>query len=118
MTSYQSPVKAFDRRCLRRARVSNIVIYSCAAADTQPGNEHTDADGKYLMGALALCTNADVFAADKIQWYYTHGGMPSGAFDFSTWDGNLFKFFAINGSSVTTNKAPVEFAQVLNGTAP
>jgi hypothetical protein len=56
-------------------KVRNIVIYACAAADTQLGNENTEADGKYLMGALALCTNADVFAADQIQYYYTHSNM-------------------------------------------
>ena len=98
-------------------KVSNIVVYACAAADTQPGNEGTDADGKYLMGALALYTNADVYAADKIQWYYTHSDMPNGAFDFRDWDGNLLKFSATSGLSVTTNKAPVEFAQVVKGTA-
>lgn len=96
-------------------KVSNIVIYACAAADTQPGNERTEADGQYLMGALALCTNADVFAANRIQFYFTHADLPRGAFDFSTWEGDLYKFSKMNGRSVTTNKAPVEFAQVLNG---
>jgi hypothetical protein len=99
-------------------KVSNIVVYACAAADTQPGNENTDADGQYLMGALALCTNANVFAADKIQWYYTHSDLPNGAFDFNTWDGNLYKFFATTGRGITTNKPPVELTQVLDGTAP
>ena len=70
------------------------------------------------MGALALYTNANVFAADRIQWYYTHADMPSGAFDFRAWDGSLYKFSAGTGLSVTTNKAPAEFTQVLDGTAP
>lgn len=99
-------------------KVKNIVIYACAAADTQPGNENTNADGRYLMGALALCTNADVYAADKIQWYDTHNGMRNGAFDFAIWEGDLFKFSSATGMGVTTNRVPVEFTQVLNGTAP
>jgi hypothetical protein len=47
-----------------RGRAENIVIYACAAGDTQPGNEGTVADGKYLMGALALYTGANVFASN------------------------------------------------------
>jgi len=74
-------------------KVTNIVIYACAAADTQPGNERTDADGQYLMGALAVCTNANVFAADSIQFYYRHADMPNGAFDFRGWEGTFSSFF-------------------------
>jgi hypothetical protein len=96
-------------------RVENIVIYACAAADTQPGNENTAADGKYLMGALALCANADVYAANKIQWYGTHSGMRNGAFNFDVWEGDLYKFSAATGVGVTTNRVPVEFTRVLNG---
>jgi hypothetical protein len=70
------------------------------------------------MGALALCTNANIYAADQIQWYYTHADMRNGAFDFRTWEGQLFKFSASTGTGVTTNKAPVELSQVLDGTAP
>jgi hypothetical protein len=54
-----------------RGAVSTIVVYSCGAADTQPENTGTTADGKYLMGALALQTQATVYAADRIQWYTT-----------------------------------------------
>jgi len=94
-------------------KVRYIVIYACAAADTGLGNENTEADGRYLMGALALCTNADVFAANQIQYYYTHSNLRNGAFDFKDWDGDLYKFSAINGLGMTTNKAPVELAQLL-----
>ena len=71
-----------------------------------------------MQGALALCTNADVYAADKIQWYDTFRGVRNGAFDFALWEGNLYKFSAGSGMGVTTNRVPVEFTQVLNGTAP
>jgi hypothetical protein len=99
-------------------KVSNIVVYSCAAADTEPGNENTDADGRYLMGALALCTNADVYAADRIQWFGTYRDLPNGAFDFGAWEGDLYKFSANTGQGIVVASVPVEFTDVLNGTAP
>jgi uncharacterized protein YycO len=99
-------------------KVTNIIVYACAAADTQPGNENTKADGKYLMGALALHTNANVYAADKIQWYFTYRGMPTGAFNFGAWDGQLFMFSGSTGRGVPVPSVPVEFTDVLNGTAP
>jgi hypothetical protein len=74
------------------------------------------ADGKYLMGALALCTNADVYAANKIQWYGTHSGMRNGAFNFDVWEGILYKFSAATGIGEMTDSVPVEFTEVLNGT--
>lgn len=99
-------------------RVENIVIYACAAADTQPGSEHTAADGRYLMGALALCTNANVYAADKIQWYFMHKGMPHGAYEFGTWEGKLYRFSNRTGQGTVVRSAPVELSALLNGTAP
>lgn len=51
-----------------RGCVSRIVVYSCGAADTQPENRGSSADGKYLMGALAIHAQAPVYAADRIQW--------------------------------------------------
>jgi hypothetical protein len=99
-------------------KVSNIVIYACAAADTEPGNENTKADGKYLMGALALTTNADVYASDRIQWYLTYKGLHNGAYNFGTWEGQLYKFPAQTGMGTAVASVPVELTAVLNGTAP
>ena len=96
-------------------RVSNIVVYACAAADTQPGNEYTAADGRYLMGALALCTNADVYAADKIQWYHMYHGLRRGAFNFATWEGQLLRFSHDTGAGTPVPSVPVELTDVLNG---
>ena len=31
-------------------RVKHIIVYSCAASNTEGGNEGTNADGRYLMG--------------------------------------------------------------------
>lgn len=99
-------------------KVTNIVVYSCGAADTQPGNEFTTADGRYLMGALAIHTNANVFAADRIQWYSTHNGLANGRFDFGAWEGQLFAFPPSGGSPTPVAGPPVEFSDVMGGTAP
>jgi len=100
-----------------RNKMENIVVYACAAADTQLGNELTKADGRYLMGALALQTNADVYAADSIQWYETYKGLRNGAFKFADWEGQLLKFSASTGMSVPVASVPDELTAVLHGTA-
>lgn len=99
-------------------KVENIVVYSCAAADTQPGNEGTAADGRYLMGALAIHTNANVFAADRIQWYHTLKGLSNGRFEFGAWEGQLFHFPPDGTPPTPVPGPPVEFSDVMGGTAP
>ena len=69
----------------------------------------------YLMGALALCTNADVYAADKIQWYHMHHDLRRGAFNFATWEGQLLRFSHDTGSGTPVPSVPVELTDVLNG---
>ncbi len=98
--------------------VDNIVVYSCAAGDTQPGNEGTDADGRYLMGALAIHTNATVYAADKIQWYSTHNNLANGRYDFGAWEGILLRFPPNGNPPTIVPRPPVEFSDVMNGSAP
>jgi hypothetical protein len=97
-----------------RDRIANIVVYACAAADTQPRNEFTAADGSYLMGSLALSTNADVYASNRIQWYWTYKDLRNGAFDFDTWEGQLLKFSAADGKGVPVASVPVELKKVLH----
>lgn len=98
--------------------VDNIVVYSCAASDTQPGNEGTTADGRYLMGALAIHTNATVYAADKIQWYGTYNDLANGRFEFGSWEGNLLKFPSSGNPPTIVARPPVEFSDVMGGSAP
>jgi hypothetical protein len=100
------------------ARVRNIVIFACAAADTQPGNAGTTSDGRYLMGALALHTGADVYAADLIQWYATYKAMTRGRFDFGAWEGQLWRFFPTGQLPEKVLRAPVEIGDVFTGSAP
>lgn len=86
--------------------VTNIVIYACAAANTEAGNEFTTEDGEYLMGALAIHTNAVVYAADRIQWY-----TPSD-FDFGQWEGRLLKFKPSGEPPVVVSHVPVGFNEL------
>lgn len=99
-------------------RVANIVVYSCAASNTEPGNEGTTADGRYLMGALAIHTGAVVYAADRIQWYSTHKGLSNGRYDFGNWEGQLWQFPPDGSPPTIVTGAPVEFSDVMSGTAP
>ncbi len=99
-------------------KVKDMVVYSCAAANTEQNNAGTTADGKYLMGALAIYTNATVYAADRIQWYNTYHGLPNGAFNFGKWEGTLWRFPPSGNPPTALNGAPVEFSDVLAGTAP
>ena len=99
-------------------KVRNIVVYSCAAGDTQAGNEGTTADGRYLMGALAIHAEANVFAADRIQWYHTHRGLANGRYDFGAWEGRLLHFPPDGSPATQVAGPPVEFSDVMAGTAP
>jgi len=95
-----------------RGAVSTIVVYSCGAADTQPENVGTTADGKYLMGALALHTQATVYAADRIQWYTT-GLSSNGPFNFGSWEGTLWKFEPSGTfGPALGNRVPLELGEV------
>lgn len=98
--------------------VDNIVVYACAAADTQPDNVGTTADGKYLMGALAIYTGAAVYAADRIQWYNTYHGLKNGAYNFGIWEGQLWLFPPDGTPPTKVFGAPIEFDDVVAGHAP
>lgn len=98
-----------------RNKIENIVVYACAAANTEPGNELTTADGRYLMGSLALNTNAEVYASDRIQWYETYKGLRNGAFNFAHWEGRLLRFSPAKPKPDAVAKAPVELTEVLSG---
>jgi len=99
-------------------KAQNIVVYACAASNTERGNEYTTADGRYLMGALAIYTNADVFAADRIQWYSKFNNLPNGRFEWGGWEGRLLHFPPSGGRPAGVARPPVEFADVMSGSAP
>ncbi|MEE4295947.1 MAG: hypothetical protein V2J20_04940 [Wenzhouxiangella sp.] len=87
---------------------SNMVIYACAASNTEAGNGFTKEDGRYLMGALAIHTNSFVYAGDRIQWYNPAN------FDFGTWEGQLFKFPPSGQEPTPVTRPPVEFRQLIS----
>jgi hypothetical protein len=101
-----------------RNLVESIVVYSCAAADTQKDNIGSEADGRYLMGALALHTGATVYAADRIQWYGTHNSLEHGRFEWGKWEGNVHMFRPNGAPGLLVWGPPTEFKHVMNGTAP
>lgn len=84
-----------------------IVVYACAASNTESGNEGTTADGRYLMGALAIHTRATVYAGDRIQWYNPD------SMDFGHWEGQLWAFQPSGVPPTTVEAAPVELSSVL-----
>lgn len=91
-------------------KVENIIVYSCAAANTESGNEGTWSDGRYLMGALAIHTNADVYAADRIQWYSRSAG---NIYNFGRWEGQLLHFPPSGTSSNRVSAPPVELSDLM-----
>jgi len=93
----------------------NIVVYSCSAADTQPGFEGTWADGFRLMATLALYTGATVFAADQSQEYETFKDLKNGCFEFGEWEGTLWQFPPDASPPKAVLEAPIEFDDFMNG---
>jgi hypothetical protein len=93
----------------------NIVVYSCSAADTQPGFEGTSNDGRRLMGTLALYTGATVFAADQPQDYDTFKDLKNGCFEFGQWEGTLWQFLTDGSPPKAVLEAPIEFDDFMNG---
>jgi hypothetical protein len=89
-----------------RDKVENIIVYACAPANTEKGNEGTTADGKYLMGALAIHTNAYVYAADRIQWYHKH------IMNFGKWEGRILKFSPGGQPPTYVSEVPVEISAI------
>ncbi len=74
-----------------RGQVQIITIHACATADTAPGNEGTDGDGRQLCREIAAHTGAEVIAGVLAQQYtyFTDG---SGRIDFGDWEGPVLRF--------------------------
>jgi hypothetical protein len=93
-----------------RNTVDIIVVYACGAAYSGHTilNPQNTNDGQALMSALAKHTNAIVYAADRIQWFF-----PSD-FNFGRWEGTVY-MFQPNGVVVRGFRPPTEIIDV---TAP
>jgi hypothetical protein len=104
-----------------RGRVQNIVVYSCRAAMTAPEDRGTMHDGQYLMRALALHTQAFVFASDDIQHshriaLFVHGKLrvpANGRMIIAPWEGNLYRFPPTGGAPKIVAEASKEFATLM-----
>ena len=96
-----------DKWTAIKDKTENIVVYSCAAANTEAGNEGSAADGRYLMGALAIHTNANVYAADRIQWYGPTN------YNFGSWEGDLYCFPPSGSPGNRVSRPPVELSEIL-----
>ena len=87
--------------------VKRIVVFSCAAADSNRAARNAGSEGKRLMGSLALTTGARVVASDATQYYRaipsiaqslrSAGGKNDWRIDFGEWEGNVFEFSPDDG---------------------
>lgn len=89
--------------------VKRIVVFSCAAADTHRLTKNLGADGKRLMGAMALMTGARVVASTATQFFdripsmaqslRSAGGKDDWRIDYGEWEGDVFEFSPADGSA-------------------
>jgi hypothetical protein len=72
-----------------------------------------------LMGALAIHTGANVFAATRIQWFHTYKDLDHGRFILNGWSGDLLRFSPTNGraTQVLEKSLTFEFSKVMAGRA-
>lgn len=92
-----------------RNQVENIVVYACGAAYTGMSsitNNRSKSDGQQLMTTLAMNTGANVYAADKIQWYFPKN------YDFGRWEGTVY-WFMPSGLKVANFLPPTEVTEVV-----
>jgi hypothetical protein len=92
-----------------RGSVTYIVVCSCGAAYS--GNTildpRTTNDGGALMSALSKHTNAIVYAADRIQWYFPTN------LNFGGWEGTVY-MFQPGGQVVANFRPPTEMIDVVS----
>ena len=90
--------------------VENIVVYACGAAysgQAAISDPNKTSDGRGLMSSLAKQTNAIVYAADRIQYYYPDD------FNFGKWEGTVSAFFPV-GLIVSGVRPPTEVIDVIS----
>ena len=92
-----------------KGKVQNIVVYACNAATTDsPMMRGSIADGKYMMGQLAIFTGANVYAADRLQSADIGDNV-----DFGPWEGQVFEFSPTGlGGPRKVDKPPYELKDV------
>jgi hypothetical protein len=88
--------------------IKNITNFSCAAADTAPGNAGTWGDGMGLMGELAIHSGAYVVAARDTQLYTWGGIIFKSPIDFGAWEEPVFVCDPANGASTPCYPGPMK----------
>lgn len=89
--------------------VRRIVVFSCAAADTNRAARAAGSEGRRLMGSIALNSGARVVASDATQYYRaipslaqslrSAGGENDWRIDFGEWEGKVFEFSPDDGTA-------------------
>lgn len=89
--------------------VKRIVVFSCAAAETNKAARAAGSEGRRLMGSMALFSGARVVASDTTQIYTaipslaqslrSAGGENDWRIDFGEWEGNVFEFSPEDGTA-------------------
>jgi hypothetical protein len=80
-------------------QIKSIILYSCAVADTAPGNRMTGSDGNLLCSRLAARTGSYVIASSAFQ-IYTYGGSSNQPIDFRLLGGGRFSVWAKRKSKI------------------
>lgn len=88
--------------------VENIVVYACGAAYSGVSSitSTTQNDGQSLMTELAKNTNAIVYAADQIQWYFPAN------YNFGRWEGIVYRFYP-SGVKIMGLLPPTEITEII-----
>jgi hypothetical protein len=91
-----------------KGQVQNIVVYSCNAATTDGKLlRGSVADGKYMMGALAMYSGANVYAADRMQSADIGNNV-----DFGPWEGQVWEFSPSGQPPRAVDKPPYELSDL------
>jgi hypothetical protein len=86
-----------DRKDPTTALIQRVIIYSCAAAETGPGNVGTWGDGMRFMGYFAMNSGAFVVAGRDAQGYT--GANDKQLIDFGDWEGPVYLFSPVDGKA-------------------
>ena len=94
-------------------KIKAIVIYSCGASSTQSNNAGTKkpGDGKYFCEQLCKKSKAEVYAADREQFYspgvrhwYDPSTWGNKGIDFGKWEGTVYKYAPPDGTRTVMEK--------------
>lgn len=82
-----------------RPRIARIYLYACGVSAASRYNDPYF-DGRRFCGEMALYSGAEVYAADRLQyyqrlrtlWQVLWGSNEAGTIDFGKWEGQVFRY--------------------------